>query len=114
LPYFHESKKGKMSQRNRRRFDGQFKTKVVLEALKERQTIAQLSKVFSLHPQQITDWKKQALSGLPEVFDKDHSAARSTAPVDVESLTAPLYQKIGQLEMEVEFLKRLQKKLSAT
>ena len=100
-----------MSQKNRRRFDGQFKTKVVLEALKERQTYAQLAKTFSLQPQQITDWKKQALVGLPEVFGKETRVAEVP---DLESQTAPLYQKIGQLEMELDFLKRVQKKLSAT
>lgn len=98
-----------MSTQNRRRFDGNFKTKVVLEALKERQTIGQLAKTFSLHPQQITDWKKQALSGLPEVFGK----TALVEPPDLESLTAPLYQKIGKLEVELEFLRRVQKKLSA-
>lgn len=103
-----------MSQKNRRRFDGQFKTKVVLEALKERQTFAQLAKTFSLHPQQITDWKKQAVTGLPEVFGKEKNIERSAEPPDLETLTAPLYQKIGQLEMELDFLKRVQKKLSAS
>ncbi len=103
-----------MSQKNRRRFDGQFKTKVVLEAFKERQTFAQLAKTFSLHPQQITDWKKQAVVGLPDVFGKEKNANRSVESPDLETLTAPLYQKIGQLEMELDFLKRVQKKLSAS
>jgi transposase len=103
-----------MSQKNRRRFDGQFKTKVVLEALKERQTYAQLAKTFSLHPQQITDWKKQAMSGLPEVFGKEKNAQNPEVVPDLEALTAPLYQKIGQLEMELDYLKRVQKKLSAS
>ena len=98
-----------MSQKNRRRFDGNFKTKVVVEALKERQTMGQLAKTFSLHPQQITDWKKQALVGLPEVFGKPGLVE----PPDLEALTAPLYLKIGQLEMELDYLKRVQKKLSA-
>lgn len=99
-----------MSKVSRRRFDGNFKTKVVLEALKERQTLNQLSKVFGLHPQQITDWKKQALSGMPELFGK----TGEPPPPDLEALTAPLYEKIGKLEMELEYLKRLQKKLSTT
>ena len=102
-----------MSQKNRRRFDGQFKTKVVIEALKERETLSQLGKTFSLHPQQITDWKKQALKGLPDVFGKESVDKLSALPEDLETLTAPLYQKIGQLELELDFLKRVQKKLSA-
>lgn len=97
-----------MSQRNRRRFDGNFKTKVVIEALKERKTMSALAKEFSLHPQQITDWKRQAMDALPELFGKD-----SPSPVpDIETITAPLYQKIGQLEVELDYLKRVQKKLS--
>lgn len=98
-----------MSQKNRRRFDGNFKTKVVIEALKERKTMSALAKEFSLHPQQITDWKKQAMDAMPEFFGKD-----SPVPVpDVESITAPLYQKIGRLEVELDFLRRVQKKIPA-
>lgn len=51
-----------MSKQNRRRFDSKFKTKVVLEALKEQKTLSVLSKEYSLHAQQITDWKKQAIA----------------------------------------------------
>jgi len=97
-----------MSQKNRRRFDGNFKTKVVLEALKERKTMNALAKEYSLHPQQITDWKKQAVEQMPELFSKESPCA---AP-DLESITAPLYQKIGQLEVELDYLRRVQKKLS--
>lgn len=98
-----------MAQKNRRRFDGNFKTKVVIEALKERKTMSALAKEFSLHPQQITDWKKQAVDALPELFGKDSPGP----PPDIESITAPLYQKIGQLEVELDFLRRVQKKISA-
>lgn len=98
-----------MSQRNRRRFDGNFKTKVVIEALKERKTMNALAKEFSLHPQQITDWKRQAVDALPELFGKGSPAAMP----DIEQITAPLYQKIGQLEVELDYLRRVQKKLSA-
>jgi len=97
-----------MSQRNRRRFDGNFKTKVVVEALKERKTMSTLAKEFSLHPQQITDWKKQAMDALPEVFGKDSPRRAGAAAPDLESITAPLYQKIGQLEVELDYLRRVQ------
>ena len=52
-----------MSKQNRRRFDSKFKTKAVIKVLKEQKTLAEISKLYSLHPQQITDWKKHALSG---------------------------------------------------
>lgn len=71
--------------------------------------MGQLAKVYSLHPQQITDWKKLAILGLPDVFGKE----AVVEPPDLETVTAPLYQKIGQLEVELDFLKRVQKKLSA-
>jgi transposase len=104
-----------MSKQNRRRFDGKFKTKVVLEALKEQKTLSALSKEFNLHPQQITDWKRQVLSELPGLFDtsKTASSSKKTATVpDLDELTAPLYEKIGRLEVELDFLKKVQKKLS--
>ena len=111
MEYVKHSKRRRMSQKNRRRFDGNFKTKVVLEALKERKTMSVLAKEFSLHPQQITDWKKVVTAGLPALFGKEPAVADLP---DLEAVTNPLYQKIGQLEMEVDFLKRAQKKLLAS
>ena len=82
---------------------------MVIEALKERKTTGALAKEFSLHPQQITDWKKQSTDALPGFFGKD-----SPAPMpDIESITAPLFQKIGKLEVGLDFLRRAQKKISA-
>jgi transposase len=57
-----------MRNTNRRRFDSKFKSKVVIEALKEQKTLSALSKEFNLYPQQITDWKKKALSYLKELY----------------------------------------------
>jgi transposase len=101
-----------MSKPNRRRFDSKFKSKVVIEALKEQKTLSALSKEFNLHPQQITDWKKQALSGLPALFEGGSVFKDSKAESDIDSITAPLYEKIGRLEVEMDFLKKVQKKLS--
>jgi transposase len=101
-----------MSKQNRRRFDGKFKTKVVIEALKEQKTLSALSKEFNLHPQQITDWKKQALSGLPTLFEGGSLFKDSKPDPDIDSITAPLFEKIGRLEVEMDFLKKVQKKLS--
>lgn len=101
-----------MSKQNRRRFDGKFKTKVVIEALKEQKTLSSLSKEFNLHPQQITDWKRQALSELPGVFDSGTGSKKTASVPDMDEITAPLYEKIGRLEVELDFLKKVQKKLS--
>jgi transposase-like protein len=87
----------------RRNYDESFKTKVVLETLKERKTLSQLSSEFGLHANQISDWKRQAISGLPSLF----GAKRDSVSEDLhEELTAPLYQQIGQLKVENDFLKK--------
>lgn len=96
-----------MPRRARRNHDQNFKTRVVLEAFKEQKTLAQLSAQFELHPNQITDWKKQAVAAMPTVFG-DQSDRHKSLPdsEQIELITAPLYQQIGQLKVEVDFLKK--------
>ena len=87
----------------RRNYDENFKTKVVLETLKEQKTLSQLSSEFGLHSNQISDWKKQAIAGLPSLF----GAKKELISEDIqEELTSPLYQQIGQLKVENDFLKK--------
>ena len=86
---------------NRRKFSNEFKKKVVLEALKERETIESLSKKYELQPSQISMWKADALSNFDQVFGK--SAKTPAVPaVDIEKL----YAQIGQQKMEIDFLKK--------
>ena len=87
-----------MSKRPRRNHAPAFKAKVALEALKGNQTIVELSQRFQVHPNQITEWKKQLLENAPEAFNKDKKATK-LGP-DVKDLHA----KIGQLSMENDFL----------
>lgn len=94
-----------MSRKARRQFDSKFKTKVVIEALRERKTLSELCKEFELHPNQISDWKKQVLGALPSLFEKDN-AGKKSQEIDIEEITSPLYQQIGQLKVEVDFLKK--------
>lgn len=87
---------------NRRKFSKDFKAKVVLEALKEQQTIESLAKKHELQPKQISVWKGIALSNLGLVFSKENSNEKEKQEVDVEKL----YAQIGQLKVENDFLKK--------
>ena len=86
---------------SRRKFSTDFKKKVVIESLKEQITIEALSKKYELHPTQISTWKAEALVNFEQVF-KSEKSKNTTASVDVEKL----YARIGQLNMEVDFLKK--------
>ena len=87
--------------KQRRKFSKEFKLQVVLEALKERLTLNELSQKYEVHPNQISAWKQDFLNKAEQVFS-------SPAPnlVDTESETEKLYAKIGQLQVEVDFLKK--------
>ena len=83
----------------RRKFSGAFKAKVAIEALKERESLAEISKRFEVHPNMISKWKQEFLERSAEVFDKKTD---TDSEVDPEKL----YAKIGQLEIENDFLKK--------
>lgn len=85
--------------KTRRKFTGAFKAKVAIEALKERETLAELSKRFEVHQNMISKWKQEFLERSAEVFEKK---AEGESGVDPEKL----YAKIGQLEIENDFLKK--------
>jgi len=80
----------------------EFKAKVALEAVKGVRTLSELSSMFSIHPTVISHWKRQLLEGMPVVF----SSGRNGNGVTQEELTAPLYEEIGRLKVEVDFLKK--------
>ena len=94
-----------MPKSTRRIHDASFKTKVVLEALKGAKTLAQLSSEFGIHAQQITDWKKQVLNGIPTLFEAGISKP-SLSSEQRETIEAPLFQQIGQLKVENDWLKK--------
>jgi putative transposase len=86
----------------RRRHSAEFKARVALEAIKGQRTVNEIAAQYAVHPSQIAAWKREALTRLPEVFGA--SGARSDA--DVEAITAPLYQQIGQQKVELDWLKK--------
>jgi len=86
----------------RRNHSAQFKVKVALAAIKGDQTVAELASKYEVHATQITQWKKQVLDSLPEIF----SQKRVRQQQDQEDLTAQLYQQIGQLKVELDWLKK--------
>jgi transposase-like protein len=86
-----------MTKRPRRNHGAAFKAKVALEAAKEEQTIIEIAERFDVHPNQVTQWKKQLTERAPEVFEKEKK------PEDGPS-AKELNAKIGQLVMENDFL----------
>jgi len=85
----------------RRKFTAAFKTKVVLEALKERQSLADLAQKYELQPTQISAWKREFLDGASEVFEKGKKSKKSEAELEKERLL----KTIGQQKIELDFLK---------
>jgi transposase-like protein len=88
--------------RERRTFTETFKAKVALAAIRGEGTVAELASRFSVHPSQVTSWKQQAIEGLREVF----ADGRSRRARDEEEHQARLYQQIGQLQFELDWLKK--------
>ena len=87
--------------RTRRTFGKDFKSKVVLEALKEKDTIEVLAKKYELLPNQISLWKSEAIRNISSVF----SIEKTVVPKN-EIPSEKLYARIGELTLQVDFLKK--------
>jgi transposase len=96
-----------MSSMGRKQYEASFKAKVALEAVKGEKTIAQLAGEFGVHPNQISRWKTELLEKLPGLF----SDRRKHAEKDREETEAELYRQIGQLKVELDWLKKKSEKL---
>lgn len=86
-----------------RAFTAEFKSKVALAAIRGEETIAELASKFKVHPTQISAWKKQAMGQLIEGFSVKLGRKRQ----DDDSTVEGLYAKIGRLEIENDFLKKV-------
>lgn len=87
---------------HRKRYDNTFKAKVVLESFKNEKTIAELASDYGVHPNQITQWRKQALEDLPSLFSSNQAKKDKVHEEEKEELL----KQIGQLKVEVEWLKK--------
>ncbi len=86
----------------KRKFTPKFKTKVVLEALKEQIPLSELAQKYTLHPQLIRNWKKTFLQGAETVFE----SGKRSAKTEKEQERERLLQTIGTLKVENDFLKK--------
>ena len=88
--------------RRRKRYDSRFKAEVAIEAIKNQRTIAQIASEYGVHPNQVSQWKKQVLDQLPELFTNQ----RSKSTTDSDQLVDELYRQIGQLKVELDWLQK--------
>ena len=92
--------------RIKRSFSAEFKAKVAIEALKEQKTISELAQQYELHPNQISQWKQQFLANAASTF-----VAESSDTKELEKQRDELFQKVGQLTVENDFLKKALKSI---
>jgi len=88
--------------RQRRQYSADWKAKVALEAIKGQRTVQEIASHYEVHPTLVTHWKKRLLEGAAEIFS---NGKRMAADAD-EELKAELYQQIGKLQVEVDWLKK--------
>ena len=85
----------------RRQHSSEFKAKVAIEAVKEGKTINEIASEHEVHPSQVKEWKRMLLEGVPRLFEGSQPRKK-----EEENLEARLYQQIGQLQVELDWLKK--------
>jgi transposase len=91
----------------RKKIDPALKAKVALEAIKGEKTASEIAGQFGVHPNQVSLWRKKVLEALPGLF----SQRRKKEDLETEELLAELYRQIGQLKVELDWLKKKAKQL---
>lgn len=88
--------------RQRRQYSAEWKAKVALEAVKAQRTVQQIAAHYEVHPSLVMHWKRQLLEGAAEIF----ADGRKESVEAGEEVKAELYQQIGKLQVEVDWLKK--------
>lgn len=96
------TKEQAMSERKRKYFTSQHKTKVALEAVRGVKTVNEIAQEFSVHPTQVGEWKRELLAQAPSIFE----TRRGPKPEDPSVSSERLYSEIGRLKMELDWLKK--------
>ncbi|MBE3124233.1 MAG: transposase [Acidobacteria bacterium] len=91
----------------RKTHDAAFKAKVALEAVKGEKTITEIASGYSVHPNQIRQWRSRLLERLPEMFSQQKSQNEKSQ----DELVAELFRQIGQLKVELDWLKKKSQQL---
>jgi transposase-like protein len=91
-----------MKSRQRRSFSAEMKARIALEAIKGQKTIQEIASHYGVHPNQVSTWKRQLIEATPSLF----ADRRSHPETSDEALKAELYQQIGQLQVELDWLKK--------
>ena len=88
--------------RQRKQYSADLKAKIAIEAVKGQRTIQEIASHYSVHPSQVTQWKKQLLESAGDIFSggRDHAAEAD------EQMKAELYQQVGKLQVELDWLKK--------
>jgi len=86
----------------RKRHSAEFKSRVALEAIRGEKTIAEIASIYEVHPNVVGQWKRQVLAQLPEIFSNRKRRCKD----DESALRDRLYQQIGQLKVELDWLKK--------
>ena len=86
----------------RKKYSDEFKARVALDAIKGQKTINELASEYGVHPNQISNWKKKLITGSSDIFSRSKDREAESQEIEKDKL----YQQIGKLKVEVDFLKK--------